>query len=224
MKKGIRFACLLLSLVLLIGMTPSSVFAEVASLLPSADEEGVYRIGSADELFAFAELARTTAEGDTGGVRTPLRAKLTADINLNPGVTFSYDHATGLVTVKKGDLSYRMGTGMQETEVGVFHPVYNGLCTAEEWNAEPETEEERAALEEKKARLTEEMAQKVAQLELRTWTPLGTKALPYIGFFDGDGHTVDGLYINEKASATRDFSAWSGTINMSRVLMVSTAR
>ena len=104
-KRFMKLVCVLLSLIMLLGTTPMSVFAE---MIP--DESGVYLIGTAEELFAFAELAKTTAEADkaAGNTRTALSAKLTADINLNPGATFAYDHETGLVTVAKGDKSCKI--------------------------------------------------------------------------------------------------------------------
>ena len=30
-----------------------------------------------------------------------------------------------------------------------------------------------------------------------TWTPIGTKDLAYIGTFDGNDHTISGLYFND---------------------------
>lgn len=181
-KKRTRFVCILLSLIMIFCATPLTVFAGLASLVQDADD--TYCIATAEDLFAFAELAKSTAEA--GGASPG--AKLTADIDLNPGVTFTYDCATGLVTVKKGDKEYKMGTGMNDTELGVFHPVYNGVCTKEEWDAK--TDEERAAL-------LDDMKAKVDALGLRAWTPIGTNGLPYNGIFDGDGHTINGLYIND---------------------------
>lgn len=198
-KTATKFICTLLSLIMLLCAMPMSVIAEALSTGLKTDASGAYLIGTADELFAFAELAKSTAEADksAGSARTALSAKLTADINLNPGVTFTYDHATGLVTAAKGDKSCKMGTGMKGTELGNFHPIYNGLCTEEEWNAPAETEEEREELERKRAEWVRQMEEKVAELGLRAWTPIGTAGIPYVGYFDGNGHTIDGLYIND---------------------------
>lgn len=199
-KKITRLVCLLLSAMILLGAMPTTVFSELSAALPKTDADGTYLIGTAEELFAFAELAKAKAEEDSaaGSKRTALSARLTADINLNPGVTFTYHHETGLATVAKGDKSYQMGTGMKGTELGIFHPIYNGLCTEEEWNARTETEEEVTELERKRAAWTAEMNEKVAALGLHPWIPIGKENLPYIGYFDGNGHTIDGLYINDK--------------------------
>lgn len=217
-KRFMKLVCVLLSLIMLLGTVPMSVFAE---MIP--DESGVYLIGTAEELFAFAEIAKTTAEADkaAGNTRTALSAKLTANINLNPGATFAYDHETGLVTVAKGDKSCKMGSGMKETELGNFHPVYNGLCTWEQWNDETLTTEQ---LNEFRNNLIERMNEKVEALGLRKWTPIGTKTLPYIGYFDGNGHTIDGLYINDNTvyytglfGVIGNFSTISGTLDYGEV-------
>ena len=39
------------------------------------------------------------------------------------------------------------------------------------------------------------------------WTPIGTKAIPFSGSFDGQGHTISGLYINKP---TEDFQGFFG--------------
>lgn len=198
-----------------------TVFAAETPQKLQTDESGTYLIGTADELFAFAELAKTTAEADNANARTVLSAKLTANINLNPGATFAYDHETGLVTVTKGEESCKMGSGMKETELGNFHPVYNGLCTWEQWNDKTKTQEQ---LDEFRNTLIEQMNEKVEALGLKKWTPIGTKTLPYIGYFDGNGHTIDGLYINDETvyytglfGVTGNFNTISGAYDYGEV-------
>ena len=197
----------------LVGM-PMSVLADGAL---QTDESGTYLIGTADELFAFAEQFKTTAEADPSGNRTVFSGKLTANIDLNPGAFFAYDHETGLVTVSKGETSYKMGSGMKNTEIGNFHPVYNGICTQEEWDNEDTTDEQRQEW-------VAEMTALVEALGLRQWTPIGTSSLPYIGFFDGNGYTIDGLYINDKTinyvglfGMTGNYNYVSGTYDYGEV-------
>lgn len=195
MKLSKKILPLLMCFSLILTSVGTAFAAETTQELQT-DESGTYLIGTADELFAFYELAKATAEADksAGSARTVLSAKLTADININPGASFTYDHETGLVTVAKGGASYKMGSGMKETELGNFHPVYNGLCTWEQWNDETLTTEQ---LNEFRNSLIEEMNAKVEALGLKKWTPIGTKNMPYIGYFDGNGYTIDGLYIND---------------------------
>lgn len=178
------FLSVMLFLTCLIEIMPTTkIFAEETSM------EQVTTISNADELIAFAELVNST-DGSTDSI---FNAKLTADINLNPGVKFKYDHETGLVTVEKDGKSYKMGTGMRGTELGSFHPVYNGLCTQDEWNNEEIINEER------KNELIAEMSEKVESLGLIKWIPIGTEKKPYLGIFDGNGHKIDGLYINDNS-------------------------
>ena len=186
----------------------SSAFVLAATELKK-DDDGTYNIGTADELFAFAELFKSVAEADksAGSTRTAFRAKLTANIELNVGVTFNYDHATGLVSVKKGDKEYKMGTGIKDTELGVFHPTYNGLCTKEYWNADTTTDEDRT-------KLLQNINASVEALGLRKWLPIGTEELPYIGFFDGQGFTVNGLYINDDTVKYAGLFGVIGNYNM----------
>ena len=68
------------------------------------------------------------------------------------------------------------------------------------------------------------MNEKVEALGLRKWTPIGTKNLPYIGYFDGNGHTIDGLYINDNTvyytglfGVIGNFSTISGTLDYGEV-------
>ena len=172
-----------------VGFTALSAFADGTGL--TADESGTYLIGTADELFAFAELANATAEAESSGTRTVFKGKLTANIDLNPGAKFVYDHETGFITVTKDGTSYKMGSGMKNTEIGNFHPVYNGICTQEEWDNEDTTDEQ-------KQEWIAETDALVEALGLRKWTPIGKRYSPYIGYFDGNGYTVDGLYINDE--------------------------
>ena len=200
-----------------------TVFAAETPRTLKTDESGTYLIGTADELFTFAELAKAAAEADkaAGGARTPLSAKLTANIDLNPGASFTYDHETGFVTAAKGGKSCIMGSGMKRTELGNFHPVYNGLCTWEEWNDESKTQEQ---LDEYRNTLIAQMNEKVEALGLVKWTPIGTYNMPYIGYFDGNGYTIDGLYINDNTvcytglfGVTGNFNYISGTADYGEV-------
>lgn len=150
-----------------------------------AEEAEEITISTKEELIAFQQLISSNT------TKKAYNAKLTADIDLNPGVTFTYDANTGLVTVEKDGKSYKMGTGMKKTEVGSFHPVYNNLCTQEDWDNNEIISEER------RNELITEMNEKIEELKLVKWTPIGTNAKPFIGSFDGNNHTIDGLYIND---------------------------
>lgn len=101
----------------------------------SGTEEDPYLISTAEGLYAFAKWYNENAETLLGN-ETNIYAKLTTDIDLNEGFTFTESSYTGEGTPKK-------------------------------------------------------------------WTPIGLididldSQLPYLGEFDGNGHTISGLYISE---------------------------
>lgn len=41
-----------------------------------------------------------------------------------------------------------------------------------------------------------------------SWTPIGTSSYPYLGTFDGNGHTISGIYINSSSSNVGLFGAF----------------
>ncbi len=173
MKK--RIFCIFVGVMLL--LTQISFAQE--NVIPQQDENDYYQIGTVEELFWFADFVKTTAEadvqkatdaGETKVTRTLVKGKLTADINLNPNMSVSYDEETGKVTLTNGDISYKMGTGLKDTTIGKFEDS-NG---------------------EKVSSKDVETA-----LQMVKWIPIGTSKLPFVGYFDGNGHKVDGLCINE---------------------------
>ena len=132
---GKRVLSLVLTLLIVLGLVPVSVFSAFAEELPElsatidtgdsitlkdADADGYYDISNADELYAFAAIVN--------GGNTSINGELTADIVVNENV-FNED-----------------GT-----------PKYNG--------------------------------------DFREWTPIGDSSYGYSGIFDGQNHSVSGLYI-----------------------------
>lgn len=109
-------ALLLVALVLPV----ASFAATITPAVPSTDENGCYQIGSAEELYGFAELVNNG--------NSDINAKLTADIVVNENVL----DANG--DVNAGDFTQ--------------------------------------------------------------WTPIGGFDTPYSGTFDGQGHTISGLYVS----------------------------
>lgn len=172
MKK--RIFCIFVGVMLL--LTQIS-FAQEA-VVPTQDDDGYYLLDSAEDLFWFAKFVAETAESDaekanengTAITRTLVKGKLTANIDLNPGLSVSYNEETGKVTLAKGGISYTMGTGLKGTTIGKF--------TDSDGNTVSSDYVENA-------------------LEIKKWTPIGTNNFPFVGYFDGNGYTVDGLYINE---------------------------
>lgn len=150
------------------------------------DADGYYQIGSVEELYLFTTYLDAQAQKDLDAnngktsPRTPVNARLTADIDLNPGLTVSYDPDKKKVELSKNGKSYTMETGFKDTTAGQFR------------NADGEKSTLNAVK---------------SALGLAQWMPIAPKAtydgettyFTYIGHFDGNGHTIDGLfiYVNE---------------------------
>ena len=123
MKK--RILSIILTLCMIFLFMPATVFAEagITPVIPQTDTDGVYQIGTAAELYGFAQLVN-------GGNKNA-SAVLTADIVVNTGVM-------------KAD-----GTLADDTST------------------------------------------------FASWTPIGNFDNQYAGKFDGQGHTISGLYFKD---------------------------
>ena len=125
MKKR-KLLSIVLSLCMVLALMPQMVFAdEITPETPQTDTDGVYQIGTAEELYGFAQLVNN---GNTSA-----SAVLTADITVNSNLLNSLNED---------------GT------------VQDGATVT-------------------------------------SWTPIGNTSNPYTGSFDGQGHTVSGLYFND---------------------------
>ena len=122
MKK--RILSIVLTLCMVLMLVPTTAFAEgITPATPQTDTDGVYQIGTAEELYGFAQLVNN---GNTSA-----SAVLTADIVVNKDVL-------------KAD-----GNLADDT---------SGFTS---------------------------------------WTPIGNNSNKYTGKFDGQGHTISGLYFND---------------------------
>ena len=144
-----------------------------------ADSDGYYKIGTADELYAFAALVNN---GDTS-----INGKLTSSITVNAGYSFTFTADTGLIGVKKsGTIIAYLGTGRAGDTSGAntgFDTTASVAGTVYLYSSGEYTEGEVSAL-----------------ATLRQWTPIGNDGYRYTGIFDGKGFTVSGLYFNESTT------------------------
>ncbi len=123
---------------------------------PPQGEDGYYILDSAEDLYWFSSYVNGRTEQ-----KTEVNARLTADIDLNPGVSFAYNHETGKITVSSGTEGFHLGSGLNGTTLGALGSGETAFA-------------------------------------LNKWTPIGTKEMPYAGTFDGGGHTIDGVYVNDE--------------------------
>ena len=142
-----------------------------AAETPPQDTDGYYLLDSAEDLYWFSSYVNGRATNADA-----VNARLTKDIDLNPGVSFAYDAETGKITVSKGGKSFHLGSGLKGTVLGALDDGETAFS-------------------------------------LNPWTPIGTAAMTYVGTFDGNGHTVDGVYVNDENLGYAGFFGLVGDIN-----------
>ncbi|MEA4813321.1 MAG: S-layer homology domain-containing protein [Oscillospiraceae bacterium] len=186
MRNSIRkkLMSVLLALALVISLLPAVTPAASAeytatdtmtSLYNSGGEAtygGCYSISDKTELEYLSEYIGN-------GHYTPyVTFYLTADIDLNDE-SFAFDSASGIVTVTDGTNTGYLGTGIKGT---TYHTA--AACAAGTWYTAD-------------ALTSDDLTTGAYSGELNSWTPIGTDRYhPFAGIFDGNGHTVSGVYIN----------------------------
>ena len=155
-------------------------------------ETNPYIIKTAEQLAYFAQSvnAGNTYEGQY--------IKLDADIELNDAVFF-LDLDSGLVVVRYYGYSYitaYLGTGILGDASGSNTTFDTTASTAGAWYSS-----------------TTSTATTTYSGTLNTWKPIGSSSYPFAGNFDGDGHTVSGLYIE----TAEDYQGLFGSIKNATV-------
>ena len=151
---------------------PLSAFADgEAAETPPLDADGYYLLDSPEDLYWFSGFVNGRSN-----INDKVNARLAADIDLNPGVSFAYNSETGKITAAKGEGSFHLGSGLNGTTLGA-----------------PDAGE--------------------TPFELNKWTPIGKGGMAYVGTFDGNGHTVNGVYVNDENIGYAGFFGLIGDIN-----------
>lgn len=157
---------------MVITLLPNPAFADgETGTEPPKAADGYYLLDSAEDLYWFSSYVNGRATNADA-----VNARLTKDIDLNPGVSFAYDAETGKITVSKGGKSFHLGSGLKGTVLGALDDGETAFS-------------------------------------LNPWTPIGTAAMTYVGTFDGNGHTVDGVYVNDENLGYAGFFGLIGDIN-----------
>ncbi|MGN0463049.1 MAG: GLUG motif-containing protein [Ruminococcus sp.] len=138
---ALKLIAAVLSLLMISSVLPYFAVTASAAITPSTpqkDTDGVYQIGTAEELYGFAQLVNSKTEPSASAV-------LTKDIVVNTGVL-------------KAD-----GNLADDT---------SGFTS---------------------------------------WTPIGNSSNQYTGKFDGQGHTISGLYFNNTSTSNVGLFGWIGS-------------
>ena len=169
-KQTISFC---LAFVMAITFLPNPTFAEgETGTEPPKAADGYYLLDSTEDLYWFSDFVNNRASSSE-----IVNARLEEDIDLNPGISFAYDHETGKITVSKNnEENFHLGSGLKGTTLG--------------------------AIDDGETAFT-----------LNKWTPIGTMSKAYAGTFDGNGHTVNGVYVNDENTNYAGFFGLLGDIN-----------
>lgn len=147
-----------------------------------SEEDGFYHIGTPADLAGLANLVNFTDSAASGqSAAVPFSGEtvvLDRDIDLNSGVTFTFDGDTGLVAVTDGIDTFYLGTGVKGNTDG-GNTVFDGTASIA------------GTVYTDDAGTTGD-----APFALNTWVPVGSDSAVFSGTFDGGSHTVSGVYIN----------------------------
>lgn len=184
MKK--KLLSTILALCMVMAMLPSTALATSTwnGTIPTADASDTFSGGDGSFATPYlistaADLAQLSANVTAGTGYRGEFFEMTDNIDLNSGVTFTFVEDTGLDTVTNGTNTFYLGTGKKgdasgenttfDTTAGTAGTIYSSnTATAEGTDT----------------------------IGLHSWSPIGTDLKPFSGNFDGDNHTVSGIYLN----------------------------
>jgi len=117
--------------------------------------------------------------------------KLAADLYMNDE-TFTFDYDTGLIIVTDGKNTGYLGTGIWGDESGENSMFDHSPSTPGFWHRSPESE-----------------YSSPYKGNIYQWDPIGrSRSMNFKGYFDGNGHTIHGLFVNNK-------DEWAGLFSYS---------
>ena len=162
-----------LAIIMVITLLPNPAFADgETGTEPPKAADGYYLLDSAEDLYWFSDFVNNRKSSSE-----IVNARLEADIDLNPGISFAYNHETGKITVSKNnEENFHLGSGLKGTTIGAIDDGETVFA-------------------------------------LNKWTPIGTSSKAYAGTFDGNGHTVNGVYVNDENIGYAGFFGLIGDIN-----------
>ena len=154
---------------------PNNTYVDAQELSGSGTDADPYKIYTASDLAEFANRVNNGYVDELGIAVNPieLSAVLMDDINLNPGYEFELITEKGIVKVTKDGVSAYVGTGINGSEIAVWY---------------------------KDASLTKGLPD--GFVKPNEWTPIGVSGTTnyFSGNFEGNGHTITGMFIAKNES------------------------
>lgn len=170
-------------------VTMSSLTSDSGVTFTDASDGDTVTISSEEELYYLASYA------NAGRTTSGITWLLTADIALNDE-TFVFDADTGLVTVTDGVYTAYLGTGIKGDGSGVNDVFDTTASTARVWYASDDSA----------------VFGETYDGDLNAWTPISWNSFYFNGVFNGDGHTISGLYINTANTFQGLFGSLNGQV------------
>lgn len=203
MKK--RLLSILLSvcmvLTLMYGMTvPASAVSAWDGTSPAVNASYTFSGGDGSYenpylISTAADLAQLAVNINAGTNYTNKVFCQTDDIDLNSGVTFTFEADTGLVIVTDGINTFYLGTGIKGDDSGgnnTFDATAGTAGTIYENNTTTTVGSD--------------------TIGLNPWVPIGNSAHPFAGYFMGQSYTIHGIYINNTSQYMGLFGYTQGVI------------
>ena len=112
-----KFLSLCMVFIMSMTIVPLSALADGETAeTPPLDADGYYLLDSADDLYWFSDFVNNRTSSSE-----VVNARLETDIDLNPGISFAYNHEAGKITVSKNNgENFHLGSGLKETTLGAI--------------------------------------------------------------------------------------------------------
>lgn len=188
-------------LTLMYGMTvPASAVSAWDGTSPAVNASYTFSGGDGSSknpylISTAADLAQLAVNINAGINYTNKIFCQTDDIELNSGVTFTFEADTGLVTVTNGINTFYLGTGIKGDDSGsnnTFDATAGTAGTIYENNT------------------TTTVGSDI--IGLHPWIPIGSYSHPFAGYFIGQSYAIRGIYINNTSSYRGLFGYAQGSI------------
>ena len=105
-----KFLSLCMVFIMSMTIVPLSALADGETAeTPPLDADGYYLLDSAEDLYWFSDFVNNRTSSSE-----VVNARLETDIDLNPGISFAYNHEAGKITVSKNNgENFHLGSGTE---------------------------------------------------------------------------------------------------------------
>ena len=196
-KKGSTGLILLILIYVSLGI-PNFVWAEnqdmnimqhkiIYGIKGKGEQSNPYIIKSEDDLITISKAV------NKGEVDPDSYYFLDSDIELNPGYSFKYIPEYGLIEVREG-LTFVCYIGTENTGEVAFTVKESGTENFYNWDLTSKIY----------PTVINETTMNINGHKLNLWNPIGTKDHPFSGYFQGNNHYINGLFVYKNKYADNE--------------------